>query len=110
MSEIYNTPLAPVRHALVQRSEELQKRLGRVENELSSTHSKGFAEQATEREQDEALSGQEQVFVKELAQIKAAIARIDDGTYGQCTACGQDISPRRLEAQPEAPNCMSCAA
>ncbi|SIO12600.1 transcriptional regulator, TraR/DksA family [Parasphingorhabdus marina DSM 22363] len=109
MTEQQNAALAPVRHALVQRSEELQKRLGRVENELSGPHSKGFAEQATEREQDEALSGQEQVFERELAQIRAAIARIDDGTYGQCMRCGEDIAPKRLEVQPEAPICMACA-
>ncbi|MEO0441205.1 MAG: TraR/DksA C4-type zinc finger protein [Pseudomonadota bacterium] len=110
MIEQQNPALAPVRLAMVQRSEELQKRLGRVEDELSSPHSKGFAEQATEREQDEALSGQEQVFEKELAQINAAICRIDDGSYGLCTKCGQEIAPRRLEVQPEAPLCMACAS
>lgn len=110
MTHDRSSALAPVRHALVQRSEELQTRLGKVEDLLSSPHSQGFAEQATEREQDEALSGQEQVFEKELAQIRAAIGRIDDGTYGQCTRCGEDISPRRLEVQPEAPVCMACAS
>lgn len=110
MIEEQNPALAPVRHTLVQRSEELHRRLGKVEDELSSPHSKGFAEQATEREQDEALSGQEQVFEKELAQINAAIARIDNGTYGKCARCGEDISSQRLEVQPEAPMCMACAA
>ncbi|MEP5187360.1 MAG: TraR/DksA family transcriptional regulator [Marinomonas sp.] len=102
--------LDPVRVSLEQRLTELRSRLGRVEDALSSPHSKGFADQATEREQDEALAGQEQVFERELSQITAAIARIDDGTYGECANCGDEISPQRLAVQPEAPLCMACAS
>jgi len=35
-----------------------------------------------------------------LAQVRAALARIDDGTYGYCEETGEPISLRRLEARP----------
>ena len=37
---------------------------------------------------------------KLIAKIDAAIARIDDGTYGYCEETGEPISLRRLEARP----------
>ena len=41
-----------------------------------------------------------------LNEIEAALARIDDGTYGQCTRCGRPIDPERLEAVPYATLCI----
>jgi DnaK suppressor protein len=37
---------------------------------------------------------------KLIAKIDAALARIDDGTYGYCEETGEPISLRRLEARP----------
>ena len=41
--------------------------------------------------------------------IAAALARIEDGEYGYCSECGEEISPGRLEADPAIPTCVSCA-
>jgi RNA polymerase-binding transcription factor DksA len=41
--------------------------------------------------------------------VKRALARIADGTYGECVRCGGDIAPARLEARPEAALCIDCA-
>ena len=35
-----------------------------------------------------------------LAQVRAALRRIEDGTYGTCEYCGGPITPKRLEALP----------
>ena len=43
-----------------------------------------------------------------LQQIKAAIQRIDDGTYGICEDCGAKIPKKRLEAIPYASKCVKC--
>jgi DnaK suppressor protein len=43
-----------------------------------------------------------------LAEIEAALKRIDDGTYGICTNCGKEIPPERLEARPWATLCIDC--
>ncbi|MHC4248290.1 MAG: TraR/DksA family transcriptional regulator [Planctomycetota bacterium] len=44
----------------------------------------------------------------ELAQIDAALGKIDEGTYGQCEACNADIPWGRLEAVPYATLCVAC--
>ena len=43
-----------------------------------------------------------------LAAVEAALARIEDGTYGRCTACHQPIDPDRLHALPWAALCIAC--
>jgi RNA polymerase-binding protein DksA len=44
-----------------------------------------------------------------LSEIDAALKRIEDGTYGICSACGNEIAPERLEAYPWASLCMDDA-
>ncbi len=43
-----------------------------------------------------------------LAEIDAALKRIDDGTYGVCTNRGEQIPVERLEARPWATLCIDC--
>ena len=43
-------------------------------------------------------------------EVIAALARIDDNTYGRCTDCGGDIPEGRLEARPDAARCVNCQA
>ena len=45
----------------------------------------------------------------ELALVEGALRRLDDGTYGACTSCGNPIAAERLEAIPWAPLCIDCA-
>jgi DnaK suppressor protein len=63
------------------------------------------AQVATERALEFAIGERE---TAELAAMDAALARIEAGSYGQCTDCGVDIAPARLQASPEAPRCISC--
>jgi DnaK suppressor protein len=41
--------------------------------------------------------------------ILAALERIENGTYGTCSNCGEAIGEARLKAMPEAMRCLSCA-
>jgi len=43
-----------------------------------------------------------------LRQVKLALTRIDDGTFGACLHCEEDINPKRLNAVPWAPYCIQC--
>ena len=43
-----------------------------------------------------------------LRQVKAALRRIDDGSFGTCVECESAISPRRLAALPWALLCIQC--
>ncbi len=46
---------------------------------------------------------------RELMLIDAALARVDEGVYGTCIDCDQEIDPRRLAALPYALLCTECA-
>ncbi|HSG85950.1 MAG TPA: TraR/DksA C4-type zinc finger protein [Candidatus Limnocylindrales bacterium] len=43
-----------------------------------------------------------------LADIRAALERIEAGTYGTCTECGEPVATDRLEALPWAAHCIDC--
>jgi DnaK suppressor protein len=44
-----------------------------------------------------------------LRDVDAALARIDEGTYGTCESCGDAIRPERISARPAARTCVACA-
>ncbi len=46
---------------------------------------------------------------QDLAEILAALARLADGSYGTCQACGRPIGAGRLAARPAARTCVGCA-
>ncbi|HEU0265770.1 MAG TPA: RNA polymerase-binding protein DksA, partial [Geobacterales bacterium] len=43
-----------------------------------------------------------------LAKIREALERIDDGTFGICEECGEEISEPRLRARPVTTLCIDC--
>lgn len=43
-----------------------------------------------------------------LRLVKLALHRMEDGTYGTCMHCEEDINPKRLQAVPWAPYCIQC--
>jgi RNA polymerase-binding protein DksA len=63
------------------------------------------ATQVFEQQRDLALRDR---AIQHLAQVDAALARVDDGTFGKCLRCDSDIAPARLEALPWAANCIDC--
>ncbi|MCC2113073.1 MAG: TraR/DksA C4-type zinc finger protein [Hyphomicrobiales bacterium] len=46
----------------------------------------------------------------ELVRIDAALARLDEGEYGYCITCGEEIAPKRLDIDPSAALCVRCAS
>ncbi len=45
-----------------------------------------------------------------LADVRRALARMDEGEYGVCELCGQPIAEARLEARPLSVRCVECAS
>jgi DnaK suppressor protein len=43
-----------------------------------------------------------------IGKIEGALARIEDGTFGTCVACGKAIDPARLRARPVTDLCIAC--
>jgi DnaK suppressor protein len=58
-----------------------------------------------ERETAQSLSNHAR---HQLVQIDDALRRLDQGSYGTCQRCGNQIEPARLEALPHAILCMDC--
>ena len=74
--------------------------------ELPSWGSDELADHATgthDREVDDTLEENAEEILREIG---AALALIDDGTYGTCAACGDEIPPERLAAVPYATLCV----
>lgn len=83
---------------------------GSIEDETGDeTQDQHLGDTATathDRELDYTLADNEENL---LAQIDAALERIEAGTYGVCTNCGKPIGEERLEARPWAALCIDCA-
>ena len=114
-------------HALMsQLKEELLKKKARLEGELS-----GFADKTDREGKDDFDSqwpeygtseednasevadysdrvGLEFALETDLRQINDAMARIDEGKYGICEFCGEEIPEARLKVYPEATACVKC--
>ncbi len=45
---------------------------------------------------------------RRLQQVAGAMQRLEEGTYGECADCADDIGYPRLRARPEAPFCLDC--
>src|SRR4051812_8615916 len=46
----------------------------------------------------------------DLERTERALAKLDEGTYGLCDACGKPIAAKRLQAMPNVVLCIECAA
>ena len=68
------TDLKSVKAGLEARLVELEARAARIEADLAEPLSADFEEQATEREDDDALAGQEALLGREIVAVKAALA------------------------------------
>ena len=97
------------RAALEARLADLEIRLAGVTKDITKTLSSDFAEQATERENDDVLEEIGKETQLSIAHVKAALNRLDDDSYGYCAVCGEAIAEGRLEAIPETTHCMKCA-
>lgn len=97
-----------VRAQLEDERERLRARL----RELGPNDSfdEGFADSSqvtAERGELDALAG---TLSESLREIEDALAKLDEGTYGLCESCGNEIAPARLEAMPAARLCITCAS
>lgn len=106
------TPTADYRHLLELERGQLEAELAELGyGEAGGLHyDPNFADSSqvtAERGEAETLAGQLKESLDEVAQ---ALARLEDGTYGRCEACGVAINPARLEAMPATRFCIDHAA
>ncbi|MCG2593558.1 TraR/DksA family transcriptional regulator [Ramlibacter sp. XY19] len=105
--------LARLRGLLALRQQELRALLQDAAEARASDHGtevQDFKDVAAEESRaaidDVALSH----ATTELAQVSAALRRMDEGSYGACQECGEQIDERRLLALPATPFCTACQA
>jgi DnaK suppressor protein len=101
-----------VRQRLLKRREELRQRASEASADLrheSDPLSADFAEQVTQRENDDVLGAISHSAQTELQQVEAALRRLAAGRYSHCAVCGEDIEPERLAAVPSTDRCRACA-
>ncbi len=73
-----------------------QTTVGRL-SRMDSLQQQAMAE-ATERQR-----------MAEITRIDAALKRIEEGEYGYCLECGEEIGDKRLAIDPAAARCIKCA-
>ena len=99
-----------IRESLELKLEELSNRARRIEGDLRRRPNVDSEERAIELENDDVLEELDVSTRGELHDVQAALGRIEAGTYGICTRCGEAVSDRRLEALPYTATCVGCAA
>ena len=106
--------LAAVRLALETSRDRTRERIGVLAQRPEPGSSLGFGKRIGDGT-IEAVSRLTEIGVggsleSTLARTERALAKLDDGTYGVCDACGQPIAPARLQAMPDGVLCLACAA
>jgi DnaK suppressor protein len=98
------------RKLLTRRLEELLKEAEKTKNTVKAT------EESASDPMDQASNQLERDFLlrlrdresKLMIKIKEALERIENGTFGKCEECGEEISLKRLRARPMATLCIHC--
>jgi DnaK suppressor protein len=108
--EVARERLLAERERVVGELDDLQEDLGRsiedaTDEDGIDTHLGDSATETLDREMEQSLEGNAEAL---LATIDAALARIEDGTYGTCMRCGTQIDAARLNALPRALKCIEC--
>ncbi len=106
--------LASLQAALEERKVALLQQLaGRVDGELARVPAveeieTSPADSASNRTLNQLELEADEHKQAQLRSVRHALAKIDDGSYGLCDNCGNEIPFSRLNARPEAPLCIAC--
>jgi RNA polymerase-binding transcription factor DksA len=95
------------RDELVERERVSHGQLGGLDLD---TYGYDLGDRAVHDDDKDRAARQEEANLAELRAVDAAMTRVDEGTYGECVACGANIPPGRLRAIPHTPLCANCAA
>jgi RNA polymerase-binding protein DksA len=98
-----------IRASLLRHKAELQKRVSTIHEHARNPLEQDSAEQAAQLGNVAVVSALETEAVQEIADIEAALQRLDAGTYGICVSCGEPVGEGRLKVRPAATQCLDCA-
>ncbi len=95
---------------LIEKLEQLKANVRPVEERREGSPFGKREEEATEAAELEKRLASEKQLRDLSAEVEHALHKFDEGTYGFCDVCGKPIDPARLEALPQASQCLSCKA
>jgi RNA polymerase-binding protein DksA len=98
-----------IRTRLAASKAELQKRVSTIHEHARDPLEQDSAEQAAQLGNVAVVSALESEAVQQIAEIEAAMQRLEIGTYGVCVGCGEPIGEGRLKVRPAATQCRDCA-
>ncbi len=106
--------LEAIRRQLEERRDRASERLAELAKRPERGSAQGFGKRIGDGT-TEAISRLTEIGVgssveKGLIRTGRALAKLDEGTYGNCDACGGQIAPARLQAMPDSVLCVACAA
>jgi len=101
---------AAFRDRLLKLKEDFAARVERIHDHARAPLEQDSAEQAAQLGNVAVVSALEAEAKRELAEIDAALRRLDAGTYGVCVSCGEPIGEQRLTVRPASLECLECAA
>ncbi len=96
---------------LNRKREELLSGAEKVVNGMSESNEENFPDPADRASHETDRSFLLRVKDRELkliSKVEEALKRIDDGAYGICELCGEEISEKRLEVRPVTTCCIEC--
>lgn len=105
---VENSP-SELREQLEQQKRELSQRIDAIKADIGRGLEADSKEQAGQLENKDVLDALAIEATEELAEVNAALQRMDEGSYGICAGCGRPIDVRRLEARPYSVECIDCA-
>ena len=103
--------LEQFRKQLEERQSELRKIVARTEQDGRDADvgtAQDIADRAANSYTKEFLFHQSNNERQLLQMVEAALARIREGSFGECINCGEDINIRRMEAVPWTRYCIAC--
>lgn len=101
--------ITQIRARLMQQKADLQNRVTSIHEHARDPLEQDSAEQAAQLGNVAVVSALESEAFTQIAQIDAALQRLEAGTYGTCVTCGEPISEGRLKVRPAATQCLECA-
>lgn len=88
--------------------EKIQSELHEEELQIESDNKSDMGEVSYLHKENNVVSIIGYKIKKELADINYALQRLENGDYGTCADCGEEINIKRLQAQPMSKLCINC--
>ncbi|HRN78029.1 MAG TPA: TraR/DksA C4-type zinc finger protein [Candidatus Dependentiae bacterium] len=101
--------LEAIRQELTARKQELEEKLTRMAKEkVTDDQVQDPGDKALSSTMESLKSSFQDTELEEYNRIIQALKKIEEGTYGLCVDCGEEISPKRLKSYPNAARCLVC--